>query len=95
VADIAHTVMGGGIVFATYRRIDLAIAHARCLTGTDVVTVDLDTVAPEIRACIEILDALPPEIREDMQTDWEQDDDVTPPIETEPTPLLVDDIDNQ
>jgi hypothetical protein len=80
--------MGGGIVFGTYRRPDLAFTHARCLSGTTVAAMDTDAMSPELRACIEILDALPPEIRTDIQVEWEGDDD-TPSVVDVP----IDDVD--
>lgn len=76
--EVIFVVMGGGIVFAAYRRPDLAHRHARCLTGVTVEPLDTSKISPELRAAIEILDALPPEIAADIATDWEHDDDVTP-----------------
>ena len=78
--NIVHVVMGGGIVLGTYRRPDLAFTHARCITGATVESLDIDTVSPELRACIEVLDALPPEIKSDIEAEWEGDDDITPRV---------------
>jgi hypothetical protein len=80
--EIVHVVMGGGIVFAAYRRPDLAHRHALCLTGATVSSLELDKIAPELRAAIEILEQLPPEIATDIAMDWEHDDDVTPTAES-------------
>jgi hypothetical protein len=82
--------MGGGIVLGAYWRPDLAYRHARCVTGANVVSLDLDAIRPDLRSCIEVLDALPPEIDADINVDWEQDDDLTPEV----VAVEVDDIDD-
>jgi hypothetical protein len=69
VGKVIHIVIGGGVVFNAYTRADLAYRHAMCVKGCDVV------------AC-QLLDELPPEIRTDLQVEWEGDDDT--PVETEP-----------
>jgi hypothetical protein len=73
--------MGGGIVFAAYRRPDLAHRHALCLTGVTVTTVDLDKIAPDLRAAIEVFDKLHADITAEIAMDWEHDDDVTPTLD--------------
>jgi hypothetical protein len=70
--------MGGGIVFGSYRRPDLAFTHARCITGCSVAALDMDRIDPELRRCIEVLEELPPEIKADLEAEWEHDDDITP-----------------
>lgn len=71
VVERIFLVAGSGLIFAAYRgprALDLAGQHSRCLLGATVVACDL-------------LDALPPEIREDLFTEWDTDDeDVTPVI---------------
>jgi len=79
--EVIFVVMGGGIVFAAYRRADLAHRHALCLTGVNVVELDMDKITADLRGSIEILDKLPSEISADIATDWEHDDDVTPTTE--------------
>jgi len=89
--DLAHVVMGGGIVFGAYRNPELAHAHARCLTGATVAAVDLNMVDPALRACIEILYTLPADIARDLElAEWNDDDET--PIDDEP--LSIDDIDD-
>jgi len=64
-------------VLAAYRGergIDLAGQHSRCLLGATVVPCDL-------------LDQLPPEIREDIQREWDSDGDDDTPV------ISVDEID--
>lgn len=91
--DIVHVAMGGGIVLAAYRRADLAMMHARCITGASAVPLDLNGIAPDLRACIEVLDRLPPEIAADLDVEWE-DDDVTPEI-VDDVDVSIDDIDER
>lgn len=65
-----YIVFAGGIMFAAYRGVNaltLAGMHSRCVTGA--------TVAP-----CELLDGLPPEIRDDISIEWEGEND-TPVIE--------------
>lgn len=88
--DLVFVVMGGGIVFGAYRRSDLAMRHARCITGTSAVPLDLNSISSELRDCIEILTKLPPEIERDMEIEWESDDE-TPPIVEESIEFDVDD----
>lgn len=75
--------MGGGIVIAGYWRADYAMMHARCLTGCTVSALDLDKLAPALRAIVEsqILDDLPSDIRGDLEIAEWADEDVTPKVE--------------
>lgn len=87
-----HVVIGNGIVFAAYRKSDRAFRHARCLTGTNVITFDLNTIAEHMRPLVEaaMLVELPPEIQADENTEWEHDDDITPAVVVD-----VEDLDDQ
>lgn len=78
--EILHVVMGGGIVLATYRRSDLAHQHARCITGATVASLEREKIPLDLIDCIQVLDRLPPEIVEDVNTEWEGDDEVTPEV---------------
>jgi hypothetical protein len=75
--DIVHVVMGGGIVVAAYRRPDLAMAHARCVTGATVCSFDTRKIAAELRALLamEVLEHLPASIKVDIEVEWEHDND--------------------
>lgn len=57
-----HIVLGGDIVLEVYSRFDLALRHARCVTGVDIVTC-------------EVLDRLPPEIADDIDMEEWNDSD--------------------
>lgn len=73
--------MGGSIVLGTYRRVDLALLHAKCITGTSVASLDLDQMNPDLRRCVQILDELPPEIRADLEIEWEGGEADTTPVD--------------
>lgn len=63
-----HIVMSKDFVFAAYTRSDLAYAHARTITGLDVVSCELS-------------DQLPEEVREDIYIDEFSEDGDTPVVE--------------
>ena len=88
--DVVHVVMGGGLVLAAYRRPDLAMAHARCVTGTTVTSFDTRSIPGALRALIanEVLEQLPIAIKIDIEVEWEHDDD-TPVVA-----MSVDDLDD-
>ncbi len=79
VAERIYLVVAPGFVFAAYRGPrgpELAGQHSRCLLGATVVPCDL-------------LDSLPPEIREDINTEWDADDEDDTPV------IGLDDIDEE
>lgn len=81
--------MGGGIVVAVYRgqrSYELARAHSRCVTGTDVVPIDVSTLPEAMRALVyaELRTELPDDVRRDIEaSEWEETDELTPEIAVE------------
>lgn len=71
---VVHVVLGDDIVLDAYWRADVAIRHARCITGADVVS-------------LEVRDEIPPEIRADIEFEWESDEET-------PRVVDIDDIDD-
>jgi hypothetical protein len=57
----------GPLLHAAYRKSEVADMHSRCVLGAAVVPC-------------EILDGLPPEIREDIRTEWEGNEDDDTPV---------------
>ena len=76
--------MGGGIVVAVYkgpRSYDLARQHAQCVTGTDVVPLDIAELPEVMRALIyaELRTELPADVVRDLEAaEWGKPEDITP-----------------
>ena len=66
--ETIHVVIAGGIVFDAYRHADSAELHARVLTGGKAVS------------CM-LRDSVPPEILEDIQSDFDRDNDDETPVD--------------
>lgn len=65
-----HVVIAGGILFAAYHDARIANAHALTISGAVVVA-------------IELLDRLPPEVRDDISHDFWDEEQETPVIGVE------------
>ncbi len=71
-----YIVITPGLLHAAYRRPEQAGMHSRCILGATVVTC-------------EILDDLPPEIREDLRTEFDSDEEQDTPV------IQVDELDDK
>jgi hypothetical protein len=78
--------MGGGIVICAYqgaRAYENARQHAKCITGTDAVPLDLSQLSEHMRELVyaELRTELPDDVRRDVeQAEWEELEDLTPEI---------------
>ena len=75
--DRIFIVIAGQYVLGVYRGADSAELHRRCITGARVVPS-------------EILDAVPPEIIDDIVAEYDGDDDNTPTV-----PIRIEDFDDK
>lgn len=76
--ETVSLVIGGSLVLAAYRLEPVAAIHARAMTGTSVLT-------------LEVFDRVPPSILEDLERDYDGDDDTPVVGVAVPTPPRQDD----
>jgi hypothetical protein len=83
-SNIVWVVMGGGIVVCAYHGPKMYInarRHARCVTGTDAIPLDLSQLSETMRTLVyaELRTELPDDIKRDLElAEWENDEDITP-----------------